>query len=110
MFFFEFGHIDNGHIIALDTPAQLVKALASEHRVVFDAPPQLDLQTISALPTVSKVEQQHGHVTVFGSAENLVASIVVAFEKQGLPLNNLRTEQANLEDVFIALTGRELRA
>ena len=40
---------------------------------------------------------------------SFTSSVVNALEGAGVPFLDLRTEQANLEDVFLALTGREMR-
>ena len=56
---------------------------------------------------LAEVEAQTGKV--FGSAENLVSSVVLALEAQHIPIRNFRTVQPDLEDVFIALTGKALR-
>ena len=42
--------VDQGKIIALDTPAGLVKALDRERRIVFDAGPEFDLSPLQSLP------------------------------------------------------------
>ncbi len=101
--------IDGGKIVALDTPDNLLNQIDDERGVLFDAQPQLDLAQLHALPTVTRVEQENGTVKVFGSAENLVSSVVLALEAQHIPLRNFRTVQPDLEDVFIALTGKALR-
>jgi ABC-2 type transport system ATP-binding protein len=101
--------IDGGKIVALDTPDNLLNHIDDERGVWFDSQPQLDLAHLRALPTVGRVEQENGTVQVFGSAENLVSSVVLALEAQKIPIHNLRTVQPDLEDVFIALTGKALR-
>ena len=102
--------IDGGKIVALDTPRQLIGRLNAENSVVFDHQPMLNLAELEALPTVTRLVRENGHVQAYGSADNLVSSVVISLEKQGVPIRNLRTEQPNLEDVFIALTGKQIRA
>lgn len=103
--------IDDGKIVALDTPNNLLKRIDNERGVVFDDQPQLELAHLRALPSVARVVQDAscGTVQVFGSAENLVSSVVLLLEEQKIPIHNLRTVQPDLEDVFIALTGKALR-
>ncbi len=101
--------IDGGKIVALDTPDNLLKRIDDERGVVFDHQPQLELAHLRALPSVARVVQESGTVQVFGSAENLVSSVVLLLEEQKIPIHNLRTVQPDLEDVFIALTGKALR-
>jgi ABC-2 type transport system ATP-binding protein len=38
-----------------------------------------------------------------------VPALLDELERQGIPLTELRTHSATLEDVFVALTGRRLR-
>ena len=39
----------------------------------------------------------------------LVSEVVSLLAGQGIPFRDLRSEQPNLEDVFLSLTGREMR-
>ena len=101
--------IDRGKIIALDTPAQLVQGLGQESRIVFDAQTELDLSLLRSLPQVREVERSGRRVTVYGSTDGLLSGVVVLLEEHRIPFQNLRTEQADLEDVFLHLTGRASR-
>ena len=101
--------IDDGRIVALDTPNKLLNQIDGQNGVLFDDQPQLDVAELRALPAVDRVEQANGVVQAFGSADNLVSSVVIALEQQQIPIRNLRTVQPTLDDVFIALTGKELR-
>jgi hypothetical protein len=47
-------------------------------------------------------------VAVYGQGPHLIGAVVDALEAEGVPFHDLRTEQADLEDVFLALTGREV--
>jgi ABC-2 type transport system ATP-binding protein len=38
-----------------------------------------------------------------------VPALLEELERQGVPLTELRTHSATLEDVFVTLTGRHLR-
>jgi ABC-2 type transport system ATP-binding protein len=101
--------VDGGQIVALDTPDGLLTHIDRERGVVFDHQPELALASLEALPAVERATLEHGSVKVFGSADNLVLSVVLALEAQGLPIRNFRTAQPDLDDVFLALTGKALR-
>jgi ABC-2 type transport system ATP-binding protein len=101
--------IDGGKIVALDSPANLLKLIDGERGVVFDDQPQVEVAALRALPAVTRVLQENGTVQVFGEAANLVSSVVLLLESRHIPIHNLRTLQPDLEDVFIALTGKALR-
>jgi ABC-2 type transport system ATP-binding protein len=102
--------IDDGKLVALDTPAELVRQLGVENSVVFTAEDRIDLKLLQDLPIVTKVEERAGsRIVVSGKEEGLVGSVVNALEDAGIAFRDLRTEQPSLEDVFLALTGREMR-
>lgn len=101
--------MDRGAIVALDTPEALIRTLGAEQRLVFTLPPgPLPAPPLDGLPQVSRVEQADGRLTVYGQGDRLVSSVVSALEEAGLPFLDLRTVQPSLEDVFLALTGREI--
>ncbi len=102
--------MDHGAIVALDTPEALIRSLGAEQRLVFTLPPgQLPPAALTDLPQVSHVEQAEGRLTVYGQGDRFVSSVVYALEDAGVPFLDLRTVQPSLEDVFLALTGREMR-
>ncbi|QLQ06516.1 MAG: ABC transporter ATP-binding protein [Anaerolineae bacterium] len=100
--------MDRGAIVALDTPEALIRTLGAEQRLVFTLPPGAARAPLDGLPQVSRVEQADGRLTVYGQGDRLVSSVVSALEEAGLPFLDLRTVQPSLEDVFLALTGREI--
>jgi hypothetical protein len=63
---------------------------------------------IGVLDGVQRVDEEGDQVVVYGQGPNLVAAVVNALEAEGVQFHNLRTDQADLEDVFLALTGREI--
>ena len=103
--------IDQGRVVALDTPENLIRSLGVENRVVFVSDPMTDaaLASLRGLPAASRVEQSGERVVVHGRADGLVSAVVNTMEDAGCPFSDLRTEQPDLEDVFLALTGREMR-
>ena len=101
--------IDHGRILALDTPEHLVRSYDREARVVFDVNSDTDLAPLRALSPVAAVAQQGGRVTVSGSSDGLLAAVVTWLESQRIPFRNLSSQQANLEDLFLRLTGRRIR-
>jgi ABC-2 type transport system ATP-binding protein len=101
--------IDRGKVIALDRPAALVRSLRLESRVIFESDAGVNLAGLRALPQASKAIQNGQRVTVYGKGDGLVSGVVKQLGAQHIPFQNLRTEQPNLEDVFIHLTGRQIR-
>lgn len=101
--------IDQGRVIALDRPAALVEQLEGEIRVSFDSAEPVDLQALSAQTQADEVVQDGLRITVSGARGGLVAAVVNWLDAKHVPFRNLRTEQPDLEDVFLHLTGRALR-
>lgn len=102
--------IDQGQVIALDRPGQLIRSLGSEGRVIFAANGNTPVDALQALSSVRYVEQSAGVFTIHGQGDELAADVVTTLTAAAVSFQNFRTEQADLEDVFITLTGRTLRA
>lgn len=101
--------LDHGKIVALDTPEALIRSLGMGKRIVLtlpDAPEDLPLED---LPQVDRVERSGDRVVVYGHGERFAGPVITALEHAGIDFLDVRTEQPNLDDVFLALTGREMR-
>jgi ABC-2 type transport system ATP-binding protein len=101
--------LDHGRIVALDTPENLVRSLGVESRVVFTVDNPLADSVLESVNGVSRVERIGERIVVYGRGEDLVVGVVTALAGNKVRFRDLRTEQASLEDVFLALTGREMR-
>lgn len=101
--------IDHGRIVALDTPKALIQQVRAESQVSFTAPPDFDPSSLKTLPGVSRVTEERNKVSVFGEGA-LLAHVATALAQQDLAPGDLRSVQATLEDMFLALTGREIRS
>ncbi|MFZ2053308.1 MAG: ABC transporter ATP-binding protein [Candidatus Aminicenantales bacterium] len=101
--------MDRGRIVALDTPQNLIASLEAENRITFSVDGPLDLAPFRALPGVSHVEQTDDRIIIFGRDDELVVQVVMALAAAKIRFRDLRTEQPNLEDVFLSLTGKEMR-
>jgi ABC-2 type transport system ATP-binding protein len=104
--------LDHGKIVALDTPPALVTRLDEEDRVVFSLEGTLPPAFESALEGSGRLEIQGQRVVVHatnGHATPLVVQVVSQLTELGIKFHDLRTEQPTLEDVFLKLTGREMR-
>jgi len=101
--------MDRGKIVALDTPQNLIRQLGAENRLIFSIDGKLDLQKLQHIEGVTRVEPENDEFIVSGHGERLVGDVVHAITANGVRLRTLRTEQPNLEDVFLKLTGRKMR-
>jgi ABC-2 type transport system ATP-binding protein len=101
--------LDHGRVVAFDTPDALIHTLDVEKRLVFTLAEGQEAPALSELAQVQRVEQVGQRLVVYGRGDRFVSTVVYALEDSGVPFLDLRTEQPNLEDVFLALTGREMR-
>jgi ABC-2 type transport system ATP-binding protein len=99
--------IDEGKLVAVDTPAGLVSRVDGEQRVRFRPTAPLDVKLLEALPEVSGVER-HGPQLVVTGAGNLLHAVTSVLARNQIVAADLRIEQAGLDDAFIRLTGRTL--
>jgi ABC-2 type transport system ATP-binding protein len=101
--------MDEGRIVALDTPEALIRSLGVERRLVFNVAEDWDSQSLVELPQVDRVEQIGERVVVYGSGERFVSSVVHGLETSDVDFRDLRTQDPTLEDVFLSMTGRRMR-
>jgi ABC-2 type transport system ATP-binding protein len=104
--------MDQGRVIALDTPRQLIASLGVEHLLEFatEGIAALEPATLKNLQGVRAVSTV-GNLTQLQVAElhRTLPALLEALAERGVPLSELRTHSATLEDVFVSLTGRHLR-
>lgn len=100
--------IDHGRVIALNTPDNLIASLNSETQVLFSVPNGFEAARLANVSGVSGVKQYDQQLTVSGNGP-LLANVAAALAQHNIAPADLRVQQANLEDVFLALTGRTIR-
>jgi ABC-2 type transport system ATP-binding protein len=104
--------VDHGRVVASGTPADLT---GTAGQVRFRAEPGLDTDgLLAALPPGSAVKESPAGHYVIEVAERvdprLVAAVTAWCAEHGVLAQELRIESRTLEDVFLELTGRELRS
>jgi ABC-2 type transport system ATP-binding protein len=103
--------IDHGKAVASGTPAELMRT-GAENQLRFTAPPMLDLSLLaSALPEGYRAsEVASGQYLVEGAIDPQVLATVTAWcARLDVLATDMRVEQRSLQDVFLELTGRDLR-
>jgi ABC-2 type transport system ATP-binding protein len=103
--------IDHGQLVAAGTPAQLTGTIG---QLRFRAEAGLDIDSLlAALPPASLAkESPAGHyvIEVHGAVDpRLLAAVTAWCADRGVLANSLLIESRTLEDVFLELTGKELR-
>jgi ABC-2 type transport system ATP-binding protein len=104
--------IDHGSAVAAGTPAELMRD-GAEDQLRFTAPRRLDLSLlVAALPeNYAAREVSPGEYLVEGSVDPQVLATVTAWcARLNVLATDVRVEQRSLEDVFLDLTGKELRS
>ena len=96
---------DRGQVVAIDTPEGLADRAGVAKRVRFVRSAPFEDRLLTGLPEVSGVEHDGEHVVVTGSGE-LANVVILALAGAGVTASDLHLDSANLEDAFLALTGR----
>src|SRR3984957_2490568 len=105
--------MDHGKEIALGTPRELIAATCAEQMVEFSAGSvshALDVPALRRIQGVREVRPENGAVLMqVAELHTSVPALLAELTRQNVPLTELRTHSATLEDVFVTLTGRHLR-
>ncbi len=102
--------VDHGRVVASDTPAVLKRALGNTGVVVLEIDGTVDVAALLLESGVTRAEQREETLTL-GIAD-LGASlpyVLTWLAARGHAVRRITSSQANLEDVFLSLTGRQLR-
>ncbi|WP_093577480.1 ABC transporter ATP-binding protein [Geodermatophilus amargosae] len=115
------GIMDHGRLLALDTPAALTRSLPGSATLDVDverAPGDSDeavLAALAALPQAERVEPVadaaglRARLYLSTDAAGTVGPVSEVLTARGARLTGVRIGEPSLEDVFLSLTGRELR-
>ena len=106
------GIVDHGRVIALGTPVDLIASLGAEHVVSFALREGVELPAeavLAALPAVRRVSLHDGGGTLIVSHLHEALPALLRTVDAPDPFTLLTTHSATLEDVFMSLTGRQLR-
>jgi ABC-2 type transport system ATP-binding protein len=104
--------VDHGQLVAAGTPAELT---GTAGQLRFRAEPGLDTDSlIAALPPASAAKESPAGYYVVEVHDRvdpqLLAAVTAWCAEHGVLAQSLRIENRTLEDVFLELTGRELRS
>jgi ABC-2 type transport system ATP-binding protein len=104
--------MDHGKIIALGTPKELIASIGGEQIVEFAICDGivLDSSALTQIPGVQSYRAHAGlHQLSVSELHTAVPRIFAMLDEQSAHLTEFRTHSATLEDVFVSLTGRNLR-
>ena len=102
--------VDHGKRIALGTPQELIARLDAPHIIEFESRPQLDERAFASITGLhgSTLRGERWQLRV-DSLAIAVPQLLALVESRGATLETLSTHAATLEDLFVSMTGRELR-
>ncbi|WP_317453521.1 ABC transporter ATP-binding protein [Streptomyces sp. CBMA152] len=122
------GIVDHGRLLALDTPQALMESLSSTALTLTVQPAELDpegvvrlLEKIEAVERVERVLLEEGgaadgsptavRLRLYSDAPSgaVLPLAITALTEASCDIKDMSVGTASLEDVFIELTGRELR-
>ena len=108
--------IDQGRIIAEGSPDQLIREHCPGERLVFTlaaqshaADPLALLRAQLPWLEAARVVDQNVAIMSHGSATPMVQELISLAERNGVALDRIEIRKPSLEDVFLKLTGRDIR-
>jgi len=96
--------VDQGRIVAIDTPEGLVNRIGAEQRLRFRPSEPIADADLTDLPEVASVSHNGQQIVVTGSG-NVVHAVTSLLAQRRVIAEDLRIEQNSLEDAYLALTG-----
>jgi ABC-2 type transport system ATP-binding protein len=102
--------IDHGRVVASGTLAELYRRLPAAQTLQLDIDGSLAATAFDGLAGIQLLQLDVGRVTL--GLDDLVRDtpvVMQALAARGVAVRHLNSGRANLEDVFLALTGRQLR-
>jgi ABC-2 type transport system ATP-binding protein len=102
--------MDHGKIIARDTPLNLIQSLDQSATIRARVEREIAADRLESLPGVLSVQLEGWQLAIqTQDVQRTLAGLLEIASELDIRLDNLTTSSANLEDVFLAYTGRSLR-
>jgi ABC-2 type transport system ATP-binding protein len=102
--------MDGGQIIALDTPAGLINRLGAQATIDCRLDGRATSSDIRELPGVTGMRRANERFIVYTTEMQPTLEALLTYAAQrSIPMTDLQVRTPTLEDVFLDLTGRELR-
>jgi ABC-2 type transport system ATP-binding protein len=104
--------MDHGRILALDTPEGLKRSLGADTVVRIEASGDLDslaTRLVEVVESATRAQVHDGAILLWASGTGLLPPIIAAAEETGQEVTDISVNEPSLENVFINLTGKDLR-
>lgn len=102
--------MDKAKLIKLDTPQNLIKDLEADSKITFSCQkkiPKADIEKVRGVKSVQA--EDHSYFIYSKDVQKTVTSLFKVAKEKGVKIEDMDISGANLEDVFLNLTGRALR-
>jgi ABC-2 type transport system ATP-binding protein len=102
--------LDHGGVLVEGTPRELIASLGGEHVVEFESTLSMPVERLRELSAVTRVDHVVGHERLATTEPHrTIPALLALVAELGAELTALNTHTATLDDVFLTLTGRQLR-
>ena len=104
--------IDKGKSIATGTKEELKAMIHLGSKVTFEAKDitSSQMEKLRAIPQVTSLEQNGSSLSLRSNEENgILEKILYVLKEEGITYTNIYSEMPTLNDVFLEITGKELR-
>lgn len=106
--------VDHGKVIASGTKQDIMTQIGSDTSLIIEFKESSDLtqfeEKVSELRNVNKVTSSENICRIQHPKDALLMGKVIALSQEcGLTICNIANEEVSLEDIFLTLTGKDLR-
>ena len=103
--------MDSGKIVSLDTPVNLIHNLATPYQIKLACNARLPEEEMSCLAGVKKVvvDSDSHYIITSNDANKSLSTLLSWVHGKGASIEHIEVVPSTLEDVFLALTGKQLR-
>ena len=104
--------LDKGKVIAEGTADELKSKASIEEKVTVEIKNEesIDLDNIKKLSNVDTVNFDNNNLIIsYKKGENNLGELIDYLKKENIIYNKIYSERPTLNDVFLELTGKELR-
>ena len=107
--------IDHGKVIALGTKDEIMGLMGSDTELITEFMPEsgdigLFTQKVSQIDGVHKVTRDGDKCSIRYAKDSVVIDRIIGITLEcGLPVSNMTRQDPSLEEIFLSLTGKELR-
>ncbi|MCR5805073.1 MAG: ABC transporter ATP-binding protein [Clostridia bacterium] len=104
--------LDKGQVIATGTPDELKRMIKKNESITIEVSglTEKNIADIEAMGSVYSVSYENGILKAeSGEGKHVVTDLITFLQKEELNIGNIYSEQPTLNDVFLEITGKELR-